>query len=248
MNNCITILIVEDEEIWIQNLKFILEDLGYVIAGVARRVEDALEMFADIEYDIVLMDINLNGKNSGIELGKMISQVYKKPLIFITANEGHHLKAAEEACPSAYLPKPLNISSLYFAIQNAINNFSNNSSTPLPQKDPETLYSFFVKQGNKYKKINWNDVVYLTAGKNYIGIFNASDKTEYHIRGSLQKTLQHIIPSLMQKSFVQINRSEVIQLSFILEVTADEIKTAYGTFSVTDGFAKDLKSRLNIVS
>jgi DNA-binding LytR/AlgR family response regulator len=248
MENVISVLIVEDEEIWTRTLQLVLSDFGFSIAGTANTVEGALEAFATCDYDIILMDIHLNGKSSGLELGKIVKKIYNKPFIFITASKEHSIREAADAQPSAYLPKPINPSSLFIAIQNAINNFNNNQTVATAKDEDESFSSFFIKQGNRYKKIDWKDVPYISAGKNYVGVYNSVDKTEYYIRSSLQKTLQHIIPRHLQKQFIQVNRSEAVQLSFISEVANDEVRTAFKSFQLSESFGKELRQRLNIVS
>lgn len=244
----ISVLIVEDEEIWVRNLELILKNFGFSIARTATNAEDALVAFGACEYDIILMDINLNGKNSGIELGKIVNKIYHKPFIFITASQDQHsMQEAAQAKPSAYLPKPIYPSSLFIAIQNAINNFNNNLAASATG-DQDSFSSFFIKQGNKYKKIDWKDVAYLSAGKNYVSVFNTVDKSEYFIRSSLQKTMLHIIPKNLQKQFIQLNRAEAVQIPYIQEIMSNEIKTAYKTFPVSEIYSKELRSRLNIIS
>lgn len=247
MDNVISVLVVEDEEIWSKMIQLVLLDFGYSIARIVNNTEDALTAFSECDYDIILMDINLNGKNSGIELGKVVNKVYKKPFIFITASGDHTLMAAAAAKPSAYLPKPINPSSLFIAIQNAINNFSNGDSVQPDKNDDSLFSSFFVKQGKRYKKIDWKDVSSISAGKNYVSVFNTIDKTQYFIRSSLQRTLQHIIPKYLQGNFIQVNRSEAVQLSFVLEISDDEVKTAYSNIPITESYGKELKSKMNIV-
>ncbi|MES2704912.1 MAG: response regulator transcription factor [Bacteroidota bacterium] len=246
-NNIISVLIVEDEEIWTRTLQLILADFGFSVVKAVSTVEDALEAFGSCEYDIILMDIHLNGKSSGIELAKIVRKLYNKPFIFITASKEHSVMQAAESQPSAYLPKPINPSSLFIAIQNAINNFNNNE-TAGQSKEDESFSSFFIKQGNRYKKIDWKDVSFLSAGKNYVSVYNTIDKTEYYIRSSLQKTLQHIIPRQLQKQFIQVNRSEAVQLSYIQEFVNDEVKTSFKSFPVSESYSKELRQKLNIVS
>lgn len=243
MEEEISVLIVEDEDIWVQTLKLILRELGFTVVKAVSSTDDALHAFATCKYDIILIDIHLHGKSSGIELGNVVNKLYHKPFIFITSATELDLKEMAGAKPSAYLRKPVNSASLYIAIQNAISNFSNNED----KHEEEMLQSFFVKQGNRYKKINWVDVAYLSAGKNYVSVFNSVDKTDYYIRSSLQKVIQSIIPRNLQKNFVQVNRSEVIQLSFIHELINDKVVTGYKNFVVSDMFNKELKNKLNIV-
>jgi len=251
MQEDISILIVEDEEIWIQQLQFFLKDFGFTSTKAVTNLEDALVTLSSTEYDLMLLDINLGGKNSGIELGKIITRLYNKPFIFITSSNTHQLKEAAEVLPSAYLAKPVNPYSLYIAIQNAINNFGNNRIAGGQDGDIE-LTSFFVKQGSKYKKINWKDVAYLSAGKNagknYTSVFNTVDKTEYFIRSSLSKVLEFLIPKQLQYQFVQINRSEIINLFFVQEVENEEVKMAFKSFSITSTYMRELRKRLNIIA
>jgi len=244
----INVLIVEDEEIWIKGLEMNLVEFGFGIAGICRSVQEALEAFNTTTYDIVLMDINLQGTDSGIELGKIVQQMHRKPFIYITAAKGNtSTREIAATYPSAYLIKPIHPSSLFVAIQNAIHNFDNHI-TPVFNEVADTPGSFFVKQGSRYKKINWNDVVYLSSGKNYLGVFNAPDKTEYFIRSSLQKTLDYIVPATLRASFIQVNRSEAIQGSYVEEIDGEKIKTAYKAFSITDTYLKDVKKKLNIIT
>jgi CheY-like chemotaxis protein len=225
MENEISILIVEDEEIWIQQLKHMLDEFGFTVTKTVSTVEDALSTLSSCEYDLVLLDIHLNGKNSGIELGKIISKLYNKPFIFTTASHYHEIKEATDTRPSAYLPKPINPASLFVAIQNAINNSSNNQRAL--KEDAANFTSFFVKQGARFKKIDWEDVVFLSAGKNYTSVFNAQN---------------------LQKQFLQVNRSEAVQLSFILEVSNDELKTAFKSFTISETYSKEMRAKLNVIS
>jgi len=247
MENEISILVVEDEEIWIEQLHLILNEFGFTVTKAVSTVDDALAALSSSEYDLVLLDIHLNGQNSGIELGKIINKLYNKPFIFTTASNYHLMKQVTDSKASAYLTKPINPSSLFIAIQNAINNFSNNQPASV-KADEGNFTSFFVKQGARYRKINWEDVAFLSAGKNYTSVFNAADKTEYYIRSSLQKILQYQIPKQLQKQFLQVNRSEAVQLSFIQEVMNDELKTAFKSFAISETYSKELKNKLHILS
>ena len=248
MDNEISILIVEDEKIWIECIQKILKDFVFQVAGIARSAEEALDAFGTVDYDLALVDIQLHGKNTGIELGKVLKTTYNKPFIFITASSDHVLAAAAQVGPSAYLTKPINPSTLFIAIQNAIQNHEAQIAARTYTYMGEEATFFFVKQGNRYKRVDWKNVAYLSSGKNYVTIFNVADKAEYYIRSSLQKTLQHIVPPSLRSQFIQVNRSEVVQSSFIQEFTGEEVKTAYKALLVSEVYCKELKSKLNIIS
>lgn len=249
MKDVISVLIIEDDAFWIKTLEFFVRDFNFEVAGIAKTTEEALTAIAETEFDIALVDIHLNNKQSGIELGKILNKVYKKPYIFVTSNtEKEALQLAAAAGPSAYLVKPANASSLFIAIQNAINHFYFTDAVPAKAPTNEVQNYFFVKQGNKYRKINWTEVVYLESGKNYLSVFNAADQTVYFIRSSLQHTLQNIIPKHLVENFVQINRSEAINISFIEELSSAEVKTKFKVFEITETYYKELRKRLNIIA
>jgi DNA-binding LytR/AlgR family response regulator len=248
MQDEISVLIIEDDEFWSKSLSANLNDFGFSIAGVANNFETAITALNQKDYDIVLLDIHLDGKESGIEIGKMISTLYHKPFIFITASlDAQVAHSAFGAKPSSYLIKPVNPTSLFATIHTAIHNYTDHLPASI-KNDVLPNDSFFVKQGDKYKKVFWKDVVCLRSDKNYTGVLNATDNSVCYIRSTLPKTLRYLVPAALQSQFVQVNRSEAIQLSFITELTKDEVKTAYKSFAVTEGYLKELKEKLHILS
>jgi len=248
MQSDISVLIIEDEETWTQKIKYDLNQFGFKVVGCAGNIDEALAAINANNFDIALLDINLHGKNSGIELGKMISNTLKKPFIFITSSVHEGIVAETAAAmPSAFLTKPYSPASLFISIQSAIHHFSA-GQLPLPAKSPQaSLNSFFVKLGNKYIRIEWQNVVCLRSEINHTHIIT-NNRDSYLIRSSLQKTLQHIIPEALKNDFVQINRAEVLHTKYIEKIIGDEAVTAHQSFSITDTYLKILKQRLNIVS
>jgi len=248
MQRDISVLVIEDEETWMQQIKHNLNQFGFNVAGFAYTIDGALPAIRANNFDIALLDINLHGKNSGIELGKMISSTLKKPFIFITSSvHDGIIEETASAMPSAFLTKPFSPASLYISIQSAIHHFSA-GQLPLQTKTPSaSLNSFFVKLGNKYVRIEWQNVVSLRSEINHTHIIT-SDKNTYLIRSSLQKTVQHIIPEALKNDFVQINRAEVLHTRYIEKIIGDEAVTASRSFTITDTYIKNVKQQLNIIS
>ncbi len=55
------VLVVEDELMIRMLLEDMLDDLGYVVAGVAGRIDEAVALAKTAEFDIAILDVNLNG-------------------------------------------------------------------------------------------------------------------------------------------------------------------------------------------
>jgi CheY-like chemotaxis protein len=56
-----SILIVEDETIVAMLIEDLLEDLGCEVAGIASRLDEAVEKVSALPFDAAILDVNLNG-------------------------------------------------------------------------------------------------------------------------------------------------------------------------------------------
>ncbi len=82
------ILIIEDEALVAMELRFVLEDLGYEVAGVCATAEGALDTVRETDIDLALVDIHLSDGPTGIDLGRRLGQDMGVSVLFITANPG----------------------------------------------------------------------------------------------------------------------------------------------------------------
>jgi len=100
------ILIVEDEFIVAHDLQMILSHAGYKIAGIADSVKNALIILEKKEVDLVLLDIFLKGKQTGIDLAKTLMEE-QIPFIYVSANSNEKvLEAAKSTLPYGFIVKP----------------------------------------------------------------------------------------------------------------------------------------------
>lgn len=78
------ILIVEEEYSTVSDLKTILRKLRHNVVAVASSGEEAVQKAGDLNPDLILINIKLKGKISGVEAAKEITGLYKIPIIFLT--------------------------------------------------------------------------------------------------------------------------------------------------------------------
>lgn len=103
-----TLIIVEDESLVAEDLRSLLERLGFCVLETYRNGEAALEGIQRTKPDLVLMDIQLEGDMDGIEVSQKLS-MSPPPVIFLTAHTDQKtLDRAKEADPLGYLTKPIN--------------------------------------------------------------------------------------------------------------------------------------------
>jgi CheY-like chemotaxis protein len=86
------ILVVEDEFLIRMLLEDMLAELGYVLAGVAGRVDEATELVKSVEFDLAILDVNLDGHDV-YPVADLLSQ-RGKPFVFVTGYGGRGLPEA----------------------------------------------------------------------------------------------------------------------------------------------------------
>jgi PAS domain S-box-containing protein len=118
------ILVVEDEMIIALGIQKTLERLGYVVAGVASKGQDAVTMAQELVPDLILMDIILSGDMDGIEAARRIRERTDRPIIYLTANaDTATVEQARDTQPYGYLNKPVNERDLMSNIDTALNKY-----------------------------------------------------------------------------------------------------------------------------
>ena len=109
MQNCIKVLIVEDEAISASYLKKIIEeDTNYKVIAITHSAKSSLEAIQIYKPQVVFVDIMIKGQISGAELALQIYILYEKiKIVFITAySEDEIIEYAQKAHAFAYLLKP----------------------------------------------------------------------------------------------------------------------------------------------
>ena len=115
------ILVVEDDNIVAMDLQHMLVDLGYSVVAVAKSGEDAVEREAELNPDLVLMDIKLDGSMDGIEAAGHIRDRAAIPVIYLTAySDEAMLRRATVSEPAGYVLKPISEGALHAAIETAV--------------------------------------------------------------------------------------------------------------------------------
>ena len=79
------ILIVEDEFVVANDLEIMLEAAGYETAGIVVSAEAAMEVIAKNVPDLVLLDIQLQGAMTGIDLAKLL-KTRNIAFVYLSAN------------------------------------------------------------------------------------------------------------------------------------------------------------------
>lgn len=117
------ILIVEDENIVAMDIRKILLDSGYEITSIVSSGEEAITTVREQKPDLILMDIVLKGKMTGIDASRIITQYFDIPIIYLTAlSNDDSLLEAKGRESYGFLFKPFSANELNIAIEMAFIN------------------------------------------------------------------------------------------------------------------------------
>src|SRR3982751_2177698 len=161
--------IVEDELVIARTILSTLDELGYSHCGPAINYTEAMEMLEDNKPDLLLLDIQLSGKKDGIDVAQKLNELYRFPFIFLTANsDAETIERAKKVKPHAYIVKPFTKEELFAAIEIAFSNYTDNRRDAKPEQltSYPTKDFMFVKDGYAFRKIFFNELLYLESDAN----------------------------------------------------------------------------------
>lgn len=115
------ILLVEDEGLAALELQRCLQDLGYQVLGTAPSGVQALVLAAQLQPDLVLMDIDLQAPLDGVQAALQLRQGDAPPVVFLAPQLGPDTVArVAQAAPHGLLARAFTAEALRAAIEVAL--------------------------------------------------------------------------------------------------------------------------------
>jgi PAS domain S-box-containing protein len=120
-NHTSRILVVEDEMIVAKDIQQRLMALGYAASKIVQTGQTAVAAVKTRKFDLVLMDIRLQGPMDGIEATKAIQKFSSIPIVYLTAYADQKtLRRAKLTEPFGYILKPVDDTALHTTIEIAL--------------------------------------------------------------------------------------------------------------------------------
>jgi CheY-like chemotaxis protein len=113
------VLIIEDEPVIAMDIQAVVERLGHRVAGIARTRAQAVREAARTKPGLILADIQLADKSSGLDAVNDILEDFEVPVVFITAYP-ERLLTGQKPEPTFLLTKPFNDDTLKAVISQAL--------------------------------------------------------------------------------------------------------------------------------
>lgn len=154
------ILIVEDEFIVAHELQMILSCAGYQVVGIADSVKNAQEILQAKPVDLVLLDIYLKGRQTGIDLAKALMKS-EIPFIYVSANSNEKVfEAAKATSPFGFIVKPYRDKDVLLSID--IAKYRSENSNNMKLSSERFMHDFIVDIS--MKSLTWQKKILAIAG------------------------------------------------------------------------------------
>lgn len=115
------VLIVEDDYFVCMEIETVLLDMRCEVIGIAATGEEAIKLAERERPDLILMDIRLAGKLSGIDAAMDVHTRLGIRSLFVTAHSDQETrKRGEQANPVGWASKPFTSHQLIAAVQAAL--------------------------------------------------------------------------------------------------------------------------------
>ena len=210
--NCV---IVDDEPLAREGLANYVREVDFLsLTGVCENPLELLPLFDKNVINLVFLDIQMP-KMNGIEFLKIMQ---KPPMVVITtaypsyALEGFQLNVLD------YLLKPITFERFFKAASKA-RDYHRLLTKPASEKNmipPDDDY-FFIKCGNKYEKIPFEDILYAEGMQNYINIYTTKGKFMTIL------SLKNLEENLDQRAFIRVHKSYIVAIGKIDSIEGNEI-------------------------
>ncbi|MEO1482418.1 MAG: LytTR family DNA-binding domain-containing protein [Myxococcota bacterium] len=214
----IRVLIADDEALARTNLREALRPHpGFQVVGDVNSGTKVLDAVATLEPDLVLLDIQMPGRD-GVDVARELATLPKCPaVIFVTAYSEHAVDAFE-LCALDYLLKPFDDERFAEALRRAERTVLEDSR-PLLRELGERLSAsaapperLLMRSVGSIRVVAMADVLWFAAGGNYVEVHHR-DGVDLH-RVSLG-ALERVVSS---REFIRVHRSALVRLGEVREV------------------------------
>jgi len=258
------ILLVEDEAVLYERLRRVLVKENYSVEKYTPSVDNAIAHINSKRPDIVLLDINLQGDKTGINLGKQLNEIYHIPFIYVTEygdNEtfykGLHTKHEQFIVKT----KPrLNSDEILRAVQTVLmrheaeeHNYTKEGIIGLVDY-PDKIKNYGLKEVTRVP-VKYEDIAFFSTmpftnennkqehlRANFLW-FQTNKKDEcYFMKVSLKSLLKHL-----PYNFVRVCDSYIVNISsdfFNGRINGSRLSVMNTEITISDTYRKELEKRI----
>ena len=233
MQSKINCIIVDDEPLAQQGMAGFVAEVPFLeLAGICDNAMQAIDHISARNVKLMFLDIKMP-KMSGIDLLKNISV---PPVTIITTAYPDYAVAGFELNVLDYLIKPIPFERFTKAVTKAreyIELVARSGTEKLKGSD-----FCFIRCESKYEKIFFEEIMFVEAMENYVLIHTKSKRLISYL------TIKSIEEHLPQDLFIKINKSFIVSIPKIDNISGNDIHSGSHTFTIGRSFRPQVLERL----
>ena len=224
-------IIVDDETLAQQVIQNHLQKMpGLQVVSVCNNTAEASAALKKLEVDLIFLDIQLPG-TSGLHFLRALSN---PPLVILTTAYAEYALESYEFSVIDYLLKPIS----FDRFQKAMSKITDSRlyAQPANERDQAPGGHIFIKSGTKFFKVNFSEIIYIEAMKDYLKIHTAGYKLV-----TLQ-TMSEMEKLLPDKQFLRVHKSFIVAVAYIISIYGNSIEMGKATIPIGISYKNNVRS------
>ncbi len=204
---------IDDEPLALQQICHYIEKTPFLqLSGSAKNAFQAMEQLADLEVDLLFVDINMPGL-SGVDFVKTLDK--SRMVIFTTAYSEYAIEGFKVDAVD-YLLKPIGYSDFLKGVNKALSVFRMKNLVPETVSGNEDY--LFVKSEYRTIRIPFSEIKYIESMREYVRIYLTEGKPVMSLLS--MKSLEERLP---ERQFMRVHRSFIVNLEAVRIVERNRI-------------------------
>lgn len=214
----LNVLAVENDSVQQDNLRKLSESLDINLTDIVGDASVAIEKFRTATPDLVLMDAKPTGSVDGFHLAETLKKIQDVPVVYLTNPDDPGNADFSGLIEGNCVYKPLDEQQLRRSIELAVKSFRNKFKQNQVDYNWSTKKneSFFVRIGNKLKRVETHRIEYIEVEEKYCSII--IDNRQINVKITLKEFLAKLPP----EQFVRVHRNFVVNTEYIQTVQLNE--------------------------
>jgi two-component system, LytTR family, response regulator len=236
MSKKIKTILVDDERLARQELKYLLQDFPDIqVIDEAENVDDALEKIHRLQPDLIFLDIEMPEKN-GFDLLEELE--YLPKVVFVTAYNQYAIQAFE-ADALDYILKPTKSERVAKTLDKVRAEIQQEKMSALMSESKITQDKrIFLKDGDKCYFVKLADVYMIESVGNYCRFHFGTHRPMIH------RSLNKIQERLDSSVFFRANRQQIINTEYIADI--ESYYKGGMKVQLTTGFELEISTRNSV--
>lgn len=240
--NKLKILIVEDDQNIAESLSEMLTVLDHNVVGIAASFGEGINILKNNIVELALVDIQLKGEKTGIDLAAKIREDYGIPFIFTTAfADSETINLATQENPYGYIVKPYGVKDINTSISVALANHI--KTTKWKEKEGDILFKdcMFVKTNSRLVRVDVDSILYIEAKGDY-ALF-VTEKKGYIINSIFKNIEQKLDPN----RFIRVHRSYIVNIKKVIDIEDSSLLINEKVIPISRGQKANLMDKLDLM-